>query len=266
VFPTESEREIERRVLQCYRHFLGIVVDSGRFNRRVLGPRAAERYTFELGEDARRLVERGPPCVLATGHLGDWEASAQGLELLGLGPLYAVAKPPKNRPMSIALQDAREARGMHLLPRRGAMQFAATIAEAGASLGLLLDQRARKKPVLAPFFGRPARCDRSAGVLLRRLRVPVLIYACLRGERPLSYRIVCPAVLWPDELAGASPEEIAGRINAVLERMILAHPDQYFWLHDRYRDTPLELPDARAGSAPRADDPDETPPRATSRG
>jgi lauroyl/myristoyl acyltransferase len=42
-------------------------------------------------------------------------------------------------------------------------------------------------------------------------------------------------VLQPRDFAGASPEEIATRINASLERLILARPEQYFWLHDRYR-------------------------------
>ncbi|MFM7280995.1 MAG: hypothetical protein ACKO32_04355, partial [Planctomycetia bacterium] len=44
----------------------------------------------------------------------------------------------------------------------------------------------------------------------------------------------------PEELTGASPEAVAARINAELERLILACPDQYFWLHDRYRGAPRE--------------------------
>ena len=47
-----------------------------------------------------------------------------------------------------------------------------------------------------------------------------------------------PRVLWPDELAGQSPEAVVTLINGELERMILARPEQYFWLHDRYRKAP----------------------------
>ena len=59
---------------------------------------------------------------------------------------------------------------------------------------------------------------------------------------PLRWKIVCHTVLWPEDLSGASPLELATRVNQELERLILECPDQYFWLHDRYRDTPLELP------------------------
>ena len=71
--------------------------------------------------------------------------------------------------------------------------------------------------------------------------MPVIIFACLR-EAPLRWRLVCRSVLWPEELEGVSPRGLATRINRELESLILEHPDQYFWLHDRYRDTPLELP------------------------
>ena len=129
------------------------------------------------------------------------------------------------------------------------MSGAPAILRAGGALGLLLDQRARKKPVVVPFFGRPARCDRSAGVLMRRLRVPVVVVGCFRGDEPLTWRWVFTEVLQPEELAGASPEEVATRVNAALERLILRAPDQYFWLHDRYKDTPSGGPGSEAGPA-----------------
>jgi lauroyl/myristoyl acyltransferase len=88
--------------------------------------------------------------------------------------------------------------------------------------------------VFAPFFGRLARCDRSAGVLLRRLNAPVAIGACLM-DGPWRWRVHFRDVLSPRDLAGKSPEEISTSINVVLERLIRSAPDQYFWLHDRYR-------------------------------
>jgi len=124
------------------------------------------------------------------------------------------------------------------------MKDAQRVLEAGGSVGMLLDQRARKKPVLAPFFGRLARCDRSAGVLMRRLGAPVLLVACYRAEKPLHFRARFFDCLEPDELAGATPEAIAERINRSFEDMIRAAPDQYFWLHDRYKDTPREAEEA----------------------
>jgi KDO2-lipid IV(A) lauroyltransferase len=103
---------------------------------------------------------------------------------------------------------------------------------------LLLDQRPHGKAVIAPFFGRPARCERGAAVLLRRLEMPVLVGACYTTDVPYRYKISFPTVIAPGELSGASPEAIVGRVNAEMEALILRHPEQYFWLHDRFRDAP----------------------------
>lgn len=236
--------ELERRVLQAYRHFFGVVLDAERFSRRVPPQRVAEHFEVVWTDDARRALAAGKGCVLVTAHVGNWELGTAVAPWLGFDPLYAVAKPPKNRRISQEVQRSREERGVRLLPRRGAMQDAGTVLRAGGHLAMLLDQRARKRPVLAPFFGRPARCDRSAGVLLRRLGAP-LVFVAVPRIGPLRYRFEFVEVLWPEDLAGLDPVAIATRVNGVLERMIRAWPDQYFWLHDRYRDTPARFEEER---------------------
>ena len=105
---------------------------------------------------------------------------------------------------------------------------------------MLLDQRARTRPVMAPFFGRNARCDRSAGVLLRRLRCPVVFVAAYKTPKDLRWRFRAHEVLLPDDVAGKSAEEICTAVNQKLEAMILEESDQYFWLHDRYRGAQAE--------------------------
>ena len=75
-------------------------------------------------------------------------------------------------------------------------------------------------------------------VLVRRLKRPVVFGACYRTARPFHYRAVIDAVLTPEELSKSSPEAIATAINREMERQIRAAPEQYFWLHDRYRKGP----------------------------
>jgi Kdo2-lipid IVA lauroyltransferase/acyltransferase len=228
--------ELEARVLEAWRHFLRIIVESENFERRVDLTRLLDHYTFDLSDEVRELFASKQGRIVVTSHLGDWEAGSAALPWIGCDPLYAVVKPPNNRPMSIHAQKVREGRGIRLLPRRGAMQHAGAILRAGGTLAMVLDQRARTRPVMAPFFGRVARCDRSAGVLLRRLRAPVVLGACYR-EGPWRWHVVLRDVIHPRDIAGLDPAAIATRINQGFERDILARPEQYFWLHDRYRDT-----------------------------
>ncbi len=229
-----------RRVRQAWKHLLRLTLDSERFARDLPPELYPERVHVEMCPEAAEIARAGGGCVLISAHIGDWENGVAFLPHLGFSPLYAISKPPKNHYLSLHAQKLRKSRGMRLLPRRGAMEFVPAVIRGGGSVAMLLDQRARVKPVLAPFFGRMATADRSAGVLLRRLKVPLVIVAVYADERPGHYRAVFPAVIEPEELAGASPEAIATRINAELERLILACPDQYFWLHDRYRGAPAE--------------------------
>jgi len=237
-----SKAERERLVRAAYRHFLDVVVNSARLGRRPPGPALLNQVDVVGDKDAHAFFGAGRGGIVVTAHVGDWELGSALLPWLGLAPVYAVAKPPRNYFLSRAMLRSREARGIRVLPRRGAMAEAPAVFAAGGALALLLDQRARMKPVLAPFFGRPARCDRSAGVLVRRLKAPVLLAFCIRQPgRPRRYRVECGPVLWPADVSGWSPERFAERINQEFERTIRRHPEQYFWLHDRYRDTPLSF-------------------------
>ena len=232
-----SDRAIERRVNVAYEHLFRVAVDAGRFDRRHGADCSPERLLefvdADVTPEAREAIGKG--CIVVSGHIGDWEMCARIASAVGFRPLYAISKPPSNYPLSVEFQRLRESWGMRLLPRRGAMQFAPKVIQGKATLGMLLDQRARKRPVMVPFFGREARCDRSAGVLLRRLRCPVVFIAAFKQPEDLRWRFYAGKVIHPEDVAGKSPEQVAGMVNTELEALILQHPEQNFWLHDRYR-------------------------------
>ena len=240
--PGLSGAELDRRVLQAYRHFFRIIYETEVMHRHVPLDRVEDHFEIELCEEGRALAGSGTGCVLISPHLGNWEAAVVILPHIGFSPLYAVARPPRNKPMSTAAQRQRERFGGRILHRNGAMKSLPTVLRAGGSVGLLLDQRGRGRSVLAPYFGRPALCDRSVGVLLRRLSAPVCFLSCTMTERPFYYRLQMQRVLQPEALSGLSPEGVATVVNRGMEELVLQAPDEYFWLHDRYRKAPLEFP------------------------
>jgi KDO2-lipid IV(A) lauroyltransferase len=228
----------EELVLAAWQHLFTLTLEDARFNSVVRGPRMLDHFEVEMCEPVRALLaeRRGGICI--TPHVGHWEALPAIGNRLGFAPVYVVSRPPQNRPLSRWAQRMREERGYRLIHRHGAVQSITRIVGARGYVGLMLDQRAHGKTVLAPFFGRLARCERSVAVLLRRLRVPVFSGACYRTSEPFRYRVVFPRLFEPSEFEHASPEEIATLVNQELERLILAHPEQYFWLHERYRKAP----------------------------
>lgn len=236
--PGLAQARREELVLAAWRHLLTHTLEMSRFDREVPPERVSEHVQTEISDDVRRMIAERGGGLLLTAHVGAWELAPVVALRLGAQPLYVVSRPPRNAPLSRLAQREREARGYRLLHRHGAAASIPRVIAAGGYVGLMVDQRARRKTVVAPFFGRPAHCERVVAVFARRLGVPVAFAVCYRTERPWHYRAEVKRVLWPDELARRSLEEITALINAELERMILAAPEQYFWIHDRYRDAP----------------------------
>jgi KDO2-lipid IV(A) lauroyltransferase len=228
----------EQLVACGFEHLLWLILEGLSFDRAVPPHKRIEHFQVALTPDMERLRAAGTGALMLTAHQGAWEYLPIVLNELGFRPFYAVSRPPSNLPLSRFVQRLREARGYRLLHRHGAASSIPKVIAAGGYVGLLVDQRARRKTIVAPFFGRPAHCERTVSVFARRLGVPVVFAVCYRTAQRWRYQVEFPRVLWPHELAHSSPEEITARINAELERMILAHPEQYLWLHDRYRDAP----------------------------
>lgn len=247
--PQASDGRLESVLLGAYQHLFRVVVEAERVATRVPREDLLGRVEARLSPRVRELAAMGGPVVMVSPHIGNWEVGSMVAEGLGFSPFAAIAKPAKNHYVSQRIMRSRLARGIAVLPRRGAMETAPRLVREGTTLALLLDQRARTKPVIAPFLGRPARCDRSAGILIRRLGVPLVLAACYRGDEPLTFEFRAEVVLEPTELARMNPLAVATRLNEEFERMIRYAPEQYFWLHDRYRDAPPAEP-ARGDEEP----------------
>lgn len=248
--PHLSPAETERQILQSWKHLFRLSLMSEQVGKRLLGRPLGEHFDFEICDEARDLCGSGRACLFVTSHLGHWEIAPGIISAMGFRALYVVGKPPKNRPLSRRLQAMRELIGVRVLPRRGAMKTIPAVLRGGGHVAMVLDQRARLKPVIAPFFGRPARCDRSAGVLIRRLGVPIVIGGCVETDEPWRFRFLMTRVIHPEDIEGARPEEVVELLNGELEKLILRFPDQYFWLHDRYRDAPASFDETEPREGP----------------
>lgn len=232
-------RAIEDLLVAAWRHLVLVVLEDAAFDRRVLARGAiGEHFDVHLSDEVKAARDQGRGGFVVTPHVGMWEMLPVIAMTLGFRPGFVVSRPPKNRPLSRYTQRQRRRRGYDLIHPTGAVTGIKAAIDGGGWVGLMLDQRAHGKTVIAPFFGRPVRCLRTVPVLVSRLGRPVVFGACYRTERPLHYRLVAERVLWPEQVRHCSPEETAGLINQEIERMIRAAPDQYLWLHDRFRGAP----------------------------
>ncbi len=234
---TRSRRE--QLVLSAWRHLFEVILSTERLFERLDPASLESHFELDLCPDVQRLLDSGRGAVIATPHLGHWDAATAILPRVGFDPLYLIVRPQRNRILSRHFQRVRESCGAWLLARHGALKKAQAVLRAGGFVGMAPDQRARIGPVVVPFFGRPAQTERSPALLMKRCRVPIVVGACL-FTAPERFLVTLPTVLWPEETAGVSVEEITRRLNTAMEELILRQPEQYLWIHDRYRGAPAQ--------------------------
>lgn len=188
-------------------------------------------------EALRAALAAGKGAVLATGHLGNWEIGGAALAVRGI-PLDAVAQPQENPLFDAALERMRSGLGMQVIDRRRATPLALRSLRRGRVVAFVADQDARGHGVFVPFFGRPASTHRGPALLALRTGAPVFVGTALRlpGGR---YRIELDRV---DPALADDPEEAIRRITAAftarLEKAARRAPEQYFWLHRRWKTPP----------------------------
>jgi KDO2-lipid IV(A) lauroyltransferase len=246
----EEAGKDDRRLHQAYAHLFQMSLDSYAFPRQADQNNLLKHYKIKTTPEIEEVLRGASGGFAVSAHIGDWEAAAAIMPHVGMAPSYGVAKPPKNRYLARHLLRSRERKGMTVVPRRGGMRLMPSILKSGGWVVLMLDQRPLGKHIIAPFFGRPTTCERSAAVLFKRMGVPIVFCACYVTEEPFQYELELTRLMRPEELQGMSPEEIVTEVNLELEKLILARPEQYFWLHDRYRDAPPEASTQEAHKSP----------------
>ncbi len=185
------------------------------------------------------LSERGT--IMLTAHFGNYELLGYALTKLGL-PLTAVMRPLDNPLLNEFLLESREASGLTLLYKKGATESADEIVASGGTLCFISDQDAGRKGVFADFFGRKASWYKSIGLLAMRHRVPLIVGYAARAKAGFNYGITVERIIQPEEWDGRDDPLlwITETFAQALEAGIRRHPEQYLWIHRRWKSRPRE--------------------------
>ena len=186
-------------------------------------------------------LAEGKGVILATGHLGNWEVAGAALALREV-PLDVVVQRQRNPYVNRRIAAVRERIGFNLIDRRHAPRQALRALRDGRVVAFAADQNAGRAGVFVPFFGRLASTHRGPALMALRTGAPVVCLACIR--QPDGIYEVTLTRLESDR--SGDPEEAVIRLTAAftaaLELAIRRAPEQYFWLHRRWRTRPREEP------------------------
>jgi KDO2-lipid IV(A) lauroyltransferase len=237
-FPSYSQAERRELARQCFRHLgrsVGEMVCV-----KELDARRSELVDWPKEDRARMdaALARGKGVVFVTGHVGNWEVLARHVALEGY-PAAVIGKETSD-PHTTALVEAFRAAGKLRVIWRGgagaAKEMLRTL-RGNAILGLLIDQDTKVQSVWVPFFGHLAKTPRAAADLaLRTGAVPMLGFAI--RVSPGHYRISMHEVPLPEGEAEAAVKELTARLTLGIERVIREHPEQWVWMHERWKTPP----------------------------
>lgn len=205
------------------------------------GAEMASRLTLVDFDEVAAAARGDGGAVLLTAHLGNWEVAGAGIAAHGY-PLDVVAKGMSNPLVEQELFALRERLGMGVIPMSDASTEALRALRRGGLIAMLGDQNAHRHGVFVPFFGREAATLRGTALFPLRTGVPVFVGYAVR-EPGWRARYTLTAHRLEYDVSGDVDGDIEAFLRAYhdhLESAVRAAPEQYFWLHRRWKTRPGE--------------------------
>ena len=228
-------REAARICRRMYRHFalgfVDLIIFAG-WRRRWL-PRVVRVEGFE---HVARAMAEGRGVVGVTGHFSNWELLG-GYVAGRLGGIAVLATTAYDENFDRLLVNYRRRLGVRTIYRTEPPAVPLKWLRGGGFLGVLGDQDIPSLPgVVVDFLGRPARTPVGPALLARRARAPIIPMFVVR-EPDNNYRVVVEAPLPASTSKNVKQavEEDTAAWSAAVARWVRRYPEQWVWVHDRWR-------------------------------
>jgi KDO2-lipid IV(A) lauroyltransferase len=194
------------------------------------------RVVIENWEPLEAAIQAGNGVLVATAHFGSWELLGSVMARRTI-PMHAVVRPLAGA-LNARIIESRLKNGLSLIPPRGAVMGAVKAVRKGGVVVMLMDQvLAAKHGVFVPFFGRMACTNPSLSAAAFRTGAPVFVVMGAREKDRLRLYCEGPFPLPPERSSEGITEHTA-TLTAVLERYIRQYPEQWLWMHRRWKVQP----------------------------
>jgi Kdo2-lipid IVA lauroyltransferase/acyltransferase len=207
--------------------------------------RLARITQFEGVEHLRAALAHGRGVILLTAHFTSLEMA--GRTLLAVAPVGFLYRPTRNEVLAYALKRFRTGYGGHPIPKDDIRAFISALKH-NECVWYAPDQSYRKKGAeMVPMFGIPAATNTLTSRLARMTGATVLPYFCQRLPGTRGYR----AVIHPPLEMSDDPAADTARFNRMIEAQVRLAPEQYLWIHRRFKGLTQDYPDYYGRQAPR---------------
>ena len=185
-------------------------------------------------DNVRQALKQGRGVILTAAHFGSWELNGTSIGMAEGIPIATVARTQSNPYVDRWIKRTRESAGVDVYPPGVSIKHLVRALRNGYAVGLISDQDAGRRGVFVPFFGIPASTPQGAAQLTLRYGSPMLITQSVRIA-PGKYRSIYREVpVEPDDTV----ETLTARYTRMIEDVVREHPEQYFWMHRRWKTRP----------------------------
>jgi KDO2-lipid IV(A) lauroyltransferase len=237
-FPELTAGERRLLVRQMWEHLLLMVLEVAHAPRKI--HETNWRDYVQLHGDAAllRLLLEDRPTLVTTAHFGNFEVAGYVLGLLGFKS-HTVARNLDNPYLDRFVNRFRSATGQYIIPKNGGYEQILWVLAHGGIMTFLADQYAGPKGCWVQFFGRPASAHKAIALLALEHQAPVVVSYARRLGRPMRFELSTFATADPRDNGEefASVRALTQWYTARLEDIIRTEPQQYWWLHRRWKDT-----------------------------
>lgn len=202
-------------------------------------------------EHLEAALAKGRGVVLITGHFGNWELTPIAGALLGY-PTLVLARQQGWPRLNRLLTEYRQSKGCRVVTKGFPIRELIRGLREGRVVGIVSDQDGGKNGVLAPFLGHLASTAPGAIALGLETEAPILPIFLTRTKGPhQTLTIEEPIQISPEGSLEERVKEGLTQYLQALERVVRRNPEQWFWLHRRWKSSPqrrlLILSDGKPG-------------------
>ena len=245
-YPEKSLEDIARIAKGAYRNLA--IVCAEFFDLLKMGRDDLSRIMDIEGlENVQRALARKKGLILFGAHFSNWELMAAASSVM-IPPAVMIYRPLDNPFLERVVKFVRTAKGNTLVPKKRAMlQMIRRLAHSGA-VGMLIDQNVSwKEGIFVDFFGRPACTTDGLAQIVLKTGAPVLPGFLVRKPDG-RYRLIIMEAIdiirtgnWEADVKANTQ-----RFTSVIEEMIRQYPEQWLWLHQRWKTKPYQKHSAKA--------------------
>ena len=241
-------RRAARIARRCFAHFGAVAVDCLLLHRR--RPADVDRIAVWKGVEHLEAAHRKGRGVLVTsGHFGNWEMVALLQGWLGW-PMAMVTRPLDNPMLEELLARGRRSSGNEIIHKRQAVRKLLRALRDGWCVALVIDQDFHESDrIFVPFFGRAASAAPTLGLVALRTGSPIVpVVSRLLGSGRYEIEYLPAVEVRPSGNREADVVDIMSRCTALLEEAIRRDPEQWLWMHRRWKTRPRSGPGSGGGT------------------